>query len=567
MTTAPVMTVDDAVVAELEAIMNEPGSVLTGVSSRANRARVPAPFPVHRWAEHMPAVVVLPRTAEQVSEIVKLANRARIPVVPRAGGTGLNDGAVPLRGGILVDVKRMNQIHEIDLADRTVTVGPGISMLKLNEELKQYGVFFPDTPASYPCSLVGGRIACSGFSLLGTRFGHTRDLVMSFEMVLPTGEIIRVGDGGGKKIRKSSTGYHLKHLFMGHQGTLGIVTEATLELVPRPEAEFAAFFAFDDFLNAHRTVHGIVTSGIATLAGTVLFDEKKVEYLRRDDEAFIPMPPWVNSIVATACTARRRKYARRRRSSWTSAARRWPVHGRRDGRGRLGVTARPLREPSPWAPPGRQRGPDVVALRGRVRELERDPKVRDEWRAIAQVHRQVRHLRQLGDVLLYQRVLQAVGRLPHRDRHRDLGGEARRRDVGRLARFQDRDRQGDAEVRRFDQQLPRDHPIRRRRARPRRDGWRLGRHAQDQAGPRPEQHYEPWQADAGPGIRELRANRCDGSSTSSSTSARSNPGLGRRDHRLEHVYEVDPDLMGTHFRQQNMPCGTRSASWRAAMST
>ena len=257
MTTAPVMTVDDVVVAELEAIMNEPGSVLTGVSSRANRARVPAPFPVHRWAEHMPAVVVLPRTAQQVSEIVKLANRAKIPVVPRAGGTGLNDGAVPLRGGIMVDVKRMNQIHEIDLADRTVTVGPGINMLKLNEELKKYGVFYPDTPASYPCSLVGGRIACSGWSLLGSRFGHTRDLVISFEIVLPTGEIIRVGDGGGKKVRKSSTGYHLKHLFMGHQGTLGIVTEATLELVPRPEAEFAAFFAFDDFGQrpSHRARH------------------------------------------------------------------------------------------------------------------------------------------------------------------------------------------------------------------------------------------------------------------------------------------------------------------------
>ena len=178
----------------------------------------------------------------------------------------------------------MNEIKEVDLADRSVTVGPGISMMKLNEELSKYGVFHPDTPASYPCSLVGGRIACSGFSLLGTRFGHSRDLVMSFEIVLPTGEIIRVGDGGGKKIRKSSTGYHLKHLFMGHQGTLGIVTEATLEVVPKPEAEFAAFFAFDDYLKAHRTVYHIVTSGIATLAGTVLFDEKKVEYLRRDDE-------------------------------------------------------------------------------------------------------------------------------------------------------------------------------------------------------------------------------------------------------------------------------------------
>ena len=303
MTAAPVVPVaalDPAIVADLEAIMNEPGSVLTDVSSRANRSRVPAPFPVHRWGEHMPSAVVLPRTAEQVSEIVKLANRAGVPVVPRAGGTGLADGAVPLRGGILVDVKRMNQIHEVDMVDRTVTVGPGINMMKLNEELAKYDVFYPDTPASYPCSLVGGRIACSGFSLLGSRYGHTRDLVISFEIVLPTGEIIRVGDGGGKKIRKSSTGYHLKHLFMGHQGTLGIVTEATLELVPKPEAEFAAFFVFDDFLAAHRTVQGITTSGLSTLAGTVIFDEKKIEYLRRDDEAFIPMPPWVNSCIATA---------------------------------------------------------------------------------------------------------------------------------------------------------------------------------------------------------------------------------------------------------------------------
>ena len=153
-----VMTIDDAVVADLEAILGEPGSVLTNISSRANRARVPAPFAVHRWAEFTPAAVVLPRTAEQISEVVKLANRYRIPVVPRAGGTGLNDGAVPLRGGIVVDIKRMNEIKEIDLVDRTVTVGPGISMMKLNEALKKYGVFYPDTPASYPCSLVGGRI-------------------------------------------------------------------------------------------------------------------------------------------------------------------------------------------------------------------------------------------------------------------------------------------------------------------------------------------------------------------------------------------------------------------------
>ena len=221
-------------------------------------------------------------------------------MVPRAGGTGLTDGAVPLRHGILVDVKLMNKILELDLDDRTVTVQPGINMLKLNEELRQHGVIYPDDPASYPCSLVGGRIGTSGWSLIGGRYGHTRDLVISFQIVLPTGELIRVGDGGGRKVRKSSTGYQLKHLFMGHQGTLGIVTEAVLELVPRPEAEFAAFFSYPDYETAWRSTGALARSGLATLAGVVLFDEWKLDYLRRDDEAYIPQPDDVRCVVATA---------------------------------------------------------------------------------------------------------------------------------------------------------------------------------------------------------------------------------------------------------------------------
>ena len=117
--------VDDGVVDELRAIIGDDDRVLPNLSSRVNRTRVPAPFPVHRWAEFMPDVAVLPRTAQEVSEVVKLANRLRIPVVPRAGGTGLSDGAVPLRGGILVDVKLMNRIHEVDLVDRTRHGGTG----------------------------------------------------------------------------------------------------------------------------------------------------------------------------------------------------------------------------------------------------------------------------------------------------------------------------------------------------------------------------------------------------------------------------------------------------------
>ena len=300
-----IAAIDGAVIEELHAIIGDPDRVLTNVSSRVNRTRVPAPFPVHRWAEHMPDLAVLPKTAQEVSDVVKLANRLNLPVVPRAGGTGLSDGAVPLRGGILVDVKLMNRIHEIDLVDRTVTVGPGINMLKLNEELRPHGVFYPDDPASYPCSLVGGRIGTGGWSLLGSRFGHTRDLVISMEVVLPTGEIVEIAEGGGRKLRKSSTGLTLKHLFTGHQGTLGICTEATLELVPRPETEFAAFFAFDDYMKAWATTGELTKSGLATLAGVVLFDEWKLRYLRRDDEAYIPQPEDVRSVIAVALYGRR----------------------------------------------------------------------------------------------------------------------------------------------------------------------------------------------------------------------------------------------------------------------
>ena len=299
-----VATLSEHLIAELVEACGE-DHVFTGRSALFNRARVPAPFPAHRWEDHIPQAVVLPTSAEQVAAVVRLANRHRVPVVPRAGGTGLTDGAVPLRHGIVVDVKLMDRILEIDHADRTVTVQPGINMLKLNEELRKYGYFYPDDPASYPCSLVGGRIGTSGWSLIGGRYGHTRDLVISFEIVLPTGEIIRVGDGGGKAVRKSSSGYQLKHLFMGHQGTLGIVTEATLELAPRPEAEFSAFFAYPSYLDAWRATGEFARAGLATLAGVVLFDEWKLAYLRRDDEAYIPQPESVKAVVAVAMYGQR----------------------------------------------------------------------------------------------------------------------------------------------------------------------------------------------------------------------------------------------------------------------
>jgi glycolate oxidase len=274
--------------------------ILTSKTDRYNRARVPAPFPVHRWAERVPDLAVLPESTQEVADVVRIAGELRVPIVPRDGGTGLTDGAVPVRGGIVVDVKRMNQIHELDLENRTVTVGTGISMLKLNEVLARHGLIYPDDPASYPCSLVGGRIGTSGWSLIGSRYGHTRDLVLSFDHVLPTGEILHVGDGIGQKISKSSSGYQLKHLFMGHQGTLGIATKATLKLFPKPEAELSPFWAFDNYDDAYACVGALARAGVATFSGAVLFDEYKVAYLRRDDEAYIPQPGDVRALVCSA---------------------------------------------------------------------------------------------------------------------------------------------------------------------------------------------------------------------------------------------------------------------------
>ena len=451
----------------------------------------------------MPDVAVLPRTAQEVSEVVKLANRLRIPVVPRAGGTGLSDGAVPLRGGILVDVKLMNRIHEIDLVDRTVTVGPGINMLKLNEELKRHGVFYPDDPASYPCSLVGGRIGTGGWSLLGARFGHTRENVVSMEVVLPTGEIVEIGDGGGRKLRKSSTAFNLKQLFTGHQGTLGICTEATLELAPRPEVEFAAFFAFDDYMKAWETTGVLTKSGLATLAGRrpLRRVEGRLPAARRRG---------LHPAARLGQGRRGRGHVRQPRRGGAGVEdrdearpqpRRQVPRGRDLGR-RLGLAARPLRHAPARPLQGGPGGDDVLALRGRRAQLLRPAAgARGVARDRRALPRAVRHLRRLGDVRLHQRPLQAVGRLPGRDRRRHLGAASRRRELGRVGRLQARDLRGDAQVRRLDHGVPRGHARRRRGARAGRDGRRMAGRQGDQARAGPQQRHEPGQAVARRGLR------------------------------------------------------------------
>src|SRR4030043_959945 len=129
---------------------------------RAIRAATAAPFPLHKWEEHVPDAVVLPRTTEEVAKIVKLANKNLIPQVPRAGGSGLCDGAVPLKKGIVVDLKRMNAILEIDEENMCATVQTGVQPVELNRVLRPLNLFWPDDPVSYYCVTIGGGVGTGG---------------------------------------------------------------------------------------------------------------------------------------------------------------------------------------------------------------------------------------------------------------------------------------------------------------------------------------------------------------------------------------------------------------------
>jgi glycolate oxidase len=188
----------------------------------------------------LPWAVVRPAAAREVSEILLLANRERFPVVPRGAGTGMSGGSVPVRGGVVLSFERMNRLVGIDGETMTAVVEPGMITGDLQREAERLGLFYPPDPASSAFCTIGGNVAeCAG-GLRAVKYGVTRDYILGLEVVLPTGEIIRTG----ARTLKSVAGYDLTRLIVGSEGTLGVVTEIVLRLVPLPEAvrTFAAFF-------------------------------------------------------------------------------------------------------------------------------------------------------------------------------------------------------------------------------------------------------------------------------------------------------------------------------------
>jgi len=180
----------------------------------------------------MPDVVVTPKTADEVAGIMKVAYQHLAPVYPRGAGSGLTGGAVPVRGGIVLDFCSMNRILEIDPKAFVAWVEPGVVLQELQEAVEAVGLFYPPDPASGDVATVGGTVAeCAG-GLRCVKYGVTRDYVLALEVVLPTGEIIHTGTTATKSV----TGYDLTRLFTGSEGTLGIFTKIALRLIPKPEA-------------------------------------------------------------------------------------------------------------------------------------------------------------------------------------------------------------------------------------------------------------------------------------------------------------------------------------------
>lgn len=210
----------------------------------------------------LPDVVIRPASAQEVSGIFKIANENYIPVYPRGAASGLTGGAVPLHGGIALDMTRMNRIIEIDEANLTATIEPGVIISEFQSEVEKRGLLYPPDPASNKFATMGGSVAeCSG-GLRGMKYGVTKDYVMSLEVVIPTGEIINTGS----KTLKSVTGYDLTKLFVGSEGTLGVFTKITVKLIPPPEKIETIRSYFSSIKEAGDTVSAIIAAKIVPRA-------------------------------------------------------------------------------------------------------------------------------------------------------------------------------------------------------------------------------------------------------------------------------------------------------------
>jgi len=232
---------------------------------------------------HSPDVVVRPSSTEQVSQIVKLAAKERIPITPRGGGTGLCGAAVPLKGGIVMDLTRMNRIKEVRVEDLYCVVEAGVINDKLNEALAPYKFFFPTSPGSGEACTIGGMVACNASGMRAIKYGATRDYVMGMEVVLADGSVMRVGTN----TLKNSSGYQLERIFVGSEGTLGIITEVTMRIAPKPKKVAMVMAAFPTLEDAGKCVSKLIATPLLPSA-CELMDKTCIQAVNKTIKAGLP---------------------------------------------------------------------------------------------------------------------------------------------------------------------------------------------------------------------------------------------------------------------------------------
>ncbi|GAP64539.1 D-lactate dehydrogenase [Ardenticatena maritima] len=269
---------DPAFLAEVRHILDD-ARVSTGESVRALHARDQSSH-----AACLPDLVVWPQTTDEVSALVACAARFRVPVVGWGAGSSLEGNPIPLAGGMVIDFTYMNRILALHAADFQVVVQPGLLYKDMNRTLARHGLFFAPDPGAN--ASIGGMIANNAAGTRTVKYGATRDNVLALEVVLADGSVVHTGS----RSVKQSAGYDLTHLFIGSEGTLGLITAATLKLAPLPEQFSAAIASFPTTTDAANAVYAIMGSGIVP-AALELLDASAMRYFLLNTPLDVPIAP------------------------------------------------------------------------------------------------------------------------------------------------------------------------------------------------------------------------------------------------------------------------------------
>lgn len=222
-----------------------PGHLLTGEDINDDYSHDEMPI----YGKKMPDALLMAASTEEIAAVVRICNENKIPVTPRGAGTGLVGGCVPIYGGLVIDTTKMNKILDYDLENFTVTIEPGVLLQDLAEDCSKQGYLYPPDPGE-KLATVGGNVATNAGGMRAVKYGTTRDYVQAMTVVLPTGEITHLG----ASVSKTSSGYSLLNLMIGSEGTLGIITELTLKIIPAPKKVISLIIPFEDLETAISTV-------------------------------------------------------------------------------------------------------------------------------------------------------------------------------------------------------------------------------------------------------------------------------------------------------------------------